>query len=104
MSVKKDKCFNQIKESIKGVKLDDLSWLFFILPSGKPLMIPMGSAPQGRYKNDLAFLQEACSTFSGAKDFKGKYSGSPKVFHFTHEWLTDEGRMLLTQGDDVIFS
>jgi hypothetical protein len=67
-------------------------------------MIPMGSAPQNRYKNDLAFLQEACSTFPGAKDFKGKYNGSPKVFHFTHEWLADEGKMLLTQGDEVIFS
>lgn len=104
MSVKKDKCFNQMKDSIKGIVVDDLSWLFFILPSGKPLMIPMGSAPQGRYKNDLAFLQEACSTFSGATNFKGKYNGSPQVFHFTNEWLADEGKMLLIQGDEVIFS
>lgn len=104
MSVKKDKCFNQIKESIMGINLDDLSWLFFMLPSGKPLMIPMGSAPQGRYKNDLAFLQEACSTFSGATNFKGKYKVSPKVFYFRNEWLADEGKMFLTQGNEVIFS
>lgn len=104
MSVKKDKCFNQIKESVKGINLEDLSWLFFILPSGEPLMIPMGSAPQNRYKNDLAFLQEACATFSGAKDFKGKYNGSPKVFHLTHKWLTEENKMLLVEGEEVTFS
>lgn len=104
MSVKKDKCFNQIKESIKGIVVEDLSWLFFTLPSGKPLMIPMGTAPQGRYKNDLAFLQEAASTFSDAKDFKGKYNCSPTIYHFNHEWLAEEGKMLLTEGDEVIFS
>lgn len=104
MSVKKDKCFNQIKETIKGVNLEDLSWLFFILPNGKPLMIPMGAVPKNRYKNDLAFLQEACTTFSGATNFKGKYNGSPKVFAFNNQWLADENKMLLIESSEIVFS
>lgn len=104
MSVKKDRCFNQMKEAIKGIDVDELSWLFFDLPNGKPLMIPMGSAPQNRYKNDLAFLQEACATFSGAKNFKAKYNGSPKVFTFTNQWLAEENKMLPIEPTELVFS
>lgn len=103
MSVKKDKCFNQIKEAIKGIAVNELSWLFFELPNGKPLMIPMGSAPQNRYKHDLAFLQEACTTFSEAKNFKAKYNGSPKVLTFTNKWLEKENKMLLTNPTELVF-
>ena len=103
MSVKKDKCFNQMKKAIKGIAVEELSWLFFELPNGKPLMIPMGTAPQNRYKNDLVFLQEACATFSGAKNFKAKYSNSPTVFTFNNQWVAEENKMLLTEPVELVF-